>query len=289
MNDNFESYQYFFFVSSEKKILKKKMSEEPPKKQLAIGQHEGESRQEDRRVENVTIIKDDDPDFEEEAKLDTLEDYLNGNKTAKIKIIISRQEDEAPKVIRFAETLENLIPNSTFGERDGIKFDETREKAYEDGYTDLLVLTSANDQVYSMYQLHLPEGPTCLWRVTSIVCPEDIPGHGVRTPHFPEVLMKRFETNLGRRCARMLRALFPAEPELEGRQVCTFHQQRDFVFFRSYRYIFESKDKVVTQELGPRFTLRLLWFQDGPYNPSSGDYTFYRRTRHDSTRRTWWL
>ena len=85
------------------------MTEEEPKKQLAIGQHEGESRQEDRRVENVTIIKDDDPDFEEECKLDNLEDYLNGTKTAKIKIMIARMEDEVPNVIKFAETLENLM------------------------------------------------------------------------------------------------------------------------------------------------------------------------------------
>jgi ribosome production factor 1 len=265
------------------------MAEEQPKKELALGQHVGEIRQEDRRVENVTIIKDDDPDFLEECKLDNLEEFLDGTKIANIKITIATPEDDHPRVQKFAETLEGVIPNAVFERRDENQFEVYRKKQYEGGITDLLLITSLNQEVYSMYHIHLPDGPTLLWRVTSIAHPDEIEGMGQRTPHYPEVFTKRFETLLGRRCARSLRALFPATPELEGRQVVAFHQQRDFVFFRSYRYIFESKEKVRTQELGPRFTLKLLWMQDGPYNPSSGQYTFYRRTRHDSTRRTWWL
>lgn len=51
-------------------------------------------------------------------------------------------------------------------------------------------------------------------------------------------------------------ALFPQKPEFEGRAVVTFHNQRDFIFVRRHRYIFENKQKVGLQELGPRFTVR---------------------------------
>jgi len=37
----------------------------------------------------------------------------------------------------------------------------------------------------------------------------------------------------------------------------TFHNQRDFLFFRQHRYIFDSTEKVRLQELGPRFTLKV--------------------------------
>ena len=54
----------------------------------------------------------------------------------------------------------------------------------------------------------------------------------------------------------------------------TFHNQRDFIFVRHHRYIFDEKQRskvaggkprrVISrlQELGPRFTLRLLSLQN---------------------------
>lgn len=34
----------------------------------------------------------------------------------------------------------------------------------------------------------------------------------------------------------MIQALFPQDPEFKGRRVVTFHNQRDFIFFRHHRY-----------------------------------------------------
>jgi len=71
--------------------------------------------------------------------------------------------------------------------------------------------------------------------------------------------------------------LFPPQPELQGRQVVTLHNQRDYIFVRRHRYVFRDKrstEKSVVgldgkeikgvqdiraglQELGPRFTLKL--------------------------------
>ena len=67
---------------------------------------------------------------------------------------------------------------------------------------------------------------------------------------------------------RMLACLFPYDPQFKGRQVVTLHNQRDFIFFRHHRYVFEQaapgrEVKSTLQELGPRFTLKLKSLQPG--------------------------
>ena len=100
--------------------------------------------------------------------------------------------------------------------------------------------------------------------------------------------MNHFTSMLGATVGRFLMSLFPPQPQFTGRQVVTFHHQRDFIFFRRHRYMFEEvvqpsqaddvvpengkkeslnsagkekitvKEKVRLQELGPRFTLKLM-------------------------------
>lgn len=57
----------------------------------------------------------------------------------------------------------------------------------------------------------------------------------------------------------MFMSLFPQQPEFEGRSAVTFHNQRDYIFFRRHRYIFHNQKRVGLQELGPRFTVRRRW------------------------------
>jgi len=54
---------------------------------------------------------------------------------------------------------------------------------------------------------------------------------------------------------RFFGSMFPVTPEFRGRQVVTFHNQRDFIFLRRHRYIFDDEGKKVRlQEIGPRMT-----------------------------------
>lgn len=57
-------------------------------------------------------------------------------------------------------------------------------------------------------------------------------GHGRISGHRPELLLNNFNTRLGRRVGRMLGSLFHQDPQFRGRRVVTFHNQRDFIFFR---------------------------------------------------------
>ena len=64
-------------------------------------------------------------------------------------------------------------------------------------------------------------------------------GGGNPTTHWPELILKNFRTRLGRKIGRMFGAIFPQRPHLEGRQVVTMHNQRDYIFFRQHRYMFK--------------------------------------------------
>lgn len=88
-------------------------------------------------------------------------------------------------------------------------------------------------------------------------------------------------TPLGLSVGRLLQTLFPPLPQLEGRQVVAVHNQRDFIFFRRFRYMFDLRadDEAVRkqarergmdedvrtkmQEIGPRLTLKLRWIKKG--------------------------
>jgi len=248
----------------------------------------GEWRQEQNREYDPTFIAEDDPELLEEYENDPFASFLKGESLPRIKITTSGSEDEQC-LVPFGECLQDLIPNSVFSLREGLPFQKCIDEAIEEKFTDLIILIPYLGKVSMMNHLHLPEGPSALWRLSSVSLPQEIEGYGKTTHHYPEVQMHRFETRLGRQCARMLRSLFPSQPEYYGRRVMTFHHQRDYIFFRHYRYIFESQEKVRMQECGPRFTLHLNWFQEGKFDPINGPFTFYRQQKHEQSRLKWWL
>jgi ribosome production factor 1 len=80
--------------------------------------------------------------------------------------------------------------------------------------------------------IHLPEGPTARFKLSSWKPNKEIQGHGKPGPHKPELILNHFDSRLGHTIGRMFQSLFPQVPEFTGRQVATFHNQRDFIFFR---------------------------------------------------------
>ena len=95
---------------------------------------------------------------------------------------------------------------------------------------------------------------------------------------------------LGRRVARFFASLFPQEPEFKGRRVCTFHNQRDFIFFRHHRYIFgEEGEKVNLQEIGPRFSLQLRKLEKGIYDNKFGEAEFLAKDDMYVSRKKFYL
>ncbi|KAE8450195.1 hypothetical protein EG329_006976 [Mollisiaceae sp. DMI_Dod_QoI] len=211
----------------------------------------------------------------------------------KFPTLFSDTPPPAPKVLlttSLNSTLHNeahllctLFPNSTYvprsSHRYGHKFSlrEISKFAANRNYTSVVLLKEDSKKPTGLTIVHLPDGPTCHFSIANWVEGKKLPGHGNPTNHYPELILNNFRTPLGLLTARLFLTLFPPQPELQGRQVVTLHNQRDYIFVRRHRYIFREKretEKSVIgpdgkpvqgvediraglQELGPRFTLKL--------------------------------
>lgn len=61
-----------------------------------------------------------------------------------------------------------------------------------------------------------------------------------------------------------------------------------FVFF--YLALLFRRNLTTLQELGPRFTLKMRWLQEGTFDTQFGEYEWiHKRKEMDSTRRTFHL
>lgn len=182
-----------------------------------------------------------------------------------------------------AHLLCTLFPNTVYiprsSHRYGHKFSirEISKFATNRNYTSVIVLKEDLKKPTGLAIVHLPHGPTCHFSIANWVEGKKLPGHGNPTAHYPELILNNFRTPLGLLTARLFLTLFPPQPDLQGRQVVTLHNQRDYIFVRRHRYVFREKrttEKNVCgtdgkevegvegiraglQELGPRFTLKL--------------------------------
>ncbi|CAO2649337.1 Nn.00g067220.m01.CDS01 [Neocucurbitaria sp. VM-36] len=184
-----------------------------------------------------------------------------------------------------AEILTSLFPNSTYIRRTAhvhahkYSVREIAQFASAREYTALVVLMQAEHEKKpdGLDIIHLPNGPHFHFSVTNWIEGKKLPRHANDTGHYPELILNNFKTPLGILTAHLFKGLFPAMPELEGRQVLTLHNQRDYIFVRRHRYVFRDKRetekpilgtdgkpikgvedvKVGMQEIGPRMTLKL--------------------------------
>lgn len=199
-----------------------------------------------------------------------------------------------------AQLLTTLFPYSVYIPRSahhyGHKFSvrEISSFATNRNYTTLMVLKEDQKKPTGLTMVHLPAGPTFHFSISNWIEGKKLPGHGRPTNHFPELILNNFRTPLGLLAAHLFRSLFPPRPELQGRQVVTLHNQRDYIFLRRHRYVFREKrptEKSVVgpdgkemkgvegiraglQELGPRFTLKLRRIDKGIQRASGQEWVW---------------
>lgn len=182
-----------------------------------------------------------------------------------------------------AELLCGMFPNSNYIRRSGHRFGhkyslrEICKFCTNKDYTAVILLKEDLKKPTGLSIVHLPSGPTFHFSISNWIEGKKLPGHGNPTNHYPELLLNNFKTPLGLLTAKIFQTLFPPQPEFQGRQVITLHNQRDYIFVRRHRYVFRDKratEKSIVdkdgkelkgvegiraglQELGPRFTLKL--------------------------------
>lgn len=87
-------------------------------------------------------------------------------------------------------------------------------------------------------------------------------GHGRAARAKPELVLNNFDTRLGHRLGRMLASLFHQDPAFKSRQVATFHNQRDYIFFRCAEHSLSSFERCQLYSragLGVSTLVLLLW------------------------------
>ena len=129
-----------------------------------------------------------------------------------------------------------IIPNSKslYRNRSGVK--KMVKSAIKNNYTDIVIINEHKKEPDGLLVIHLPDGPTAHFRLSNVrITTEMRKSHKAITDHRPEVILNNFTTRLGLTVGRMLGALFHYSPQFEGRRAVTFHNQRDYIFFRHYK------------------------------------------------------
>lgn len=218
------------------------------------------------RVYDETIVTKEDAEEEEDVDDENdLMKYFNSNhRDHPPKIFLTTNVNAKKAAYEFANVLIEVLPNVQFVKRKfGFKLKEIAEMCNKRNFTDMVIINEDKKKITGLTFMHLPEGPTFYFKISSYVEVQKIVGHGRPTSHIPELVLNNFETKLGKTVGKLFQSIFPQNPDFEGRQVITLHNQRDYIFFRRHRYVFRNEERVGLQELGPQFTLKLKRLQRG--------------------------
>ncbi|CAG8728575.1 8288_t:CDS:2, partial [Cetraspora pellucida] len=202
---------------------------------------------ENTREFDETIVDPDDSEVCEDEESDEFSAYFREGVVPKILITTSKRPSKAG--YQFTSELVDVFPNSQFMKRESrYSIKQIIESCMDRDFTDVMIINEDRKVPNALTLVHLPEGPTAYFKLTSIKLSREIEGHGRSSCHKPELILNNFNTRLGHTIGRWLQALFPHVPEFQGRQTP------------------QNKEKAELQEIGPRFTLKLKWLQKGKFD-----------------------
>ncbi|GAX73016.1 hypothetical protein CEUSTIGMA_g468.t1 [Chlamydomonas eustigma] len=255
---------------------------------------------ENTREKDETMVADDDDEVLADEEEDEFAAHFQNERPPNVLITTCYKPSKV--MYTFLSEMLEVFPCAQYYKRAGFPLKKIVKFAANREYTDLVVFNEDRKEINAMLVVHLPDGPTARFRLSNLRLGKDIKGHGRATEHKPELILNNFNTRLGRRVGRMFASLFCQDPNFKGRRAVTFHNQRDFIFFRHHRYIFEEKEnkskmregpkKVVQarlQELGPRFTLKLEAIQRGTFDSRQGEFEWVHKKDMDTSRRRFFL
>jgi ribosome production factor 1 len=336
----------------QKKAQKRQSRIQRQKEAEALGDDVQVPKQTPKTLENTrevepTMVKQDDVEVLGDEADDEFADYFSD--TVRPKILVTTRPRPSSNLFHFIGDLMRFFPQLFYYPRKHFSVKDICEFAGKRNFTHLMVLSEKSKVCNGMIISHLRRtgaaaggdeqykcaGPTAFFKVSNVITSTDVPNHGSATSHVPELVLNGFGTRLGHRTGRFLGSLFPHNAQFKGRQVATFHNQRDYIFVRHHRYIFEEgredykdpnekeekkeeaaekddaedeemgdeeeqpkkkakkvkkKTKARLQELGPRFSLKLRWIQEGTFDTQFGEYEwFHKRKEMDTTRRKFHL
>jgi len=242
-----------------------------------------------------------DPEVGLEHANDEFASYFAGKVTPKV--LITTGENARNRTWKLALEWGSCIPNSFVLKRKRLSVKKIIDQAKERNFTTVIVINDDRGVPNGALVSYLPDGPTALFKMTNVklrceICTKNPrgnkgkgPEHIQPTSHRPELIVKRFSTKLGHRVSRLFTSLYTHDPQFRGRQAATFYNMRDFIFFRFHRYQFKKDgQKAALLEMGPRFTLKLRWLQEGTFDSKTGTYEWiHKRHQQEKSRRKFHL
>ncbi|XP_039765491.1 probable ribosome production factor 1 [Pararge aegeria] len=271
-----------------RKLEKKQEGDDVPKKIP----HTLESLREKDETMLANVEAEEQEEAQKDMELDEMSSYFENSYEPKV--LITYSDNPHSKTRTFGKELSRMIPNSLSRYRQRSSVKRIIQSAIREQVTDVIIVNENQKQPNGFLLIHLPNGPTAHFRLSSCKITKELnKDHKEITTHRPEVVLNNFSTRLGLTVGRMLGALFHYEPQFRGRRVVTFHNQRDYIFFRHHRYQFTTDGKrAKLLELGPRFTLKLISLQQGTFDSKRGDYEWIiagRRHQMETSRRRFFL
>ncbi len=236
---------------------------------LDSDEEEEEDDDEEEEEEEVEELEAEDSDVDEDPHAPPaiiITTSLPHNSTSPHLNSLNARSHPFERTRDFIKELLNVFPGAEYRSRakaKGVGLGKIAGWARKRGYNGMVVIGEDASRKMPVYLtvISLPKGPTAFFRLTSISMGKEIYGKARPTKHTPELILNNFTTSLGHSVGRVFQNMFPKIPQLEGRQVVTAHNQRDYIFFRRHRYMFASEDRAKLQEIGPRFTLKLRSFK----------------------------
>ncbi|XP_050321537.1 probable ribosome production factor 1 [Bactrocera neohumeralis] len=283
------------FKKMKKEKHKQKMQERRARRKAGLPANPGHTIESLREKDQTTVANLDDSDNEElrrELQMDDFSSYFE--RSYEPKVLITFADNPVTKTRKFGLELSRIFPNALVKIRNRSSVKNICKSAIREEYTDVVIINEDRRKPNGLLVIHLPNGPTAHFKLSNVQLTSDIKrDHKEITKHRPEVILTNFTTRLGLTVGRMLGALFHHDPEFKGRRAVTFHNQRDYIFFRHHRYEFTKEGKRVNlREMGPRFTLKLRSLQEGLFDSKTGDYSWIitnKRHAMEASRRRFFL
>ena len=199
---------------------------------------------EDKRIGQASADKTD-----LEFQADNALDEINFQEDSTKIMVLCASEHPGERTYLFMKELCFTMPNCQFFKRKTFPLKKIATFAANKGFTNMIVIQEQHGEPDSMFVVTVPEGPTAYYKISGLKLGSEMK-HSVpcNTEHKPEVLVTNFKTRLGLRVGKQLESLFPSVGDDAGRRTVVFHNQRDFIFFRHYRYVFRNVSVIGNEE-----------------------------------------
>jgi len=200
------------------------------------------------------------------------------------KLVLTTSNDPSSRLASFAKELKLIIPNCTRVNRGHMGIGELVNTCRANSVTDILIVHETRGEPDGLIVSHLPYGPTVYFSLHNVLLRHDINPSKKMTLATPNLIFHNFGSTLGQRVETVLKNLFPPA-KAECARTMTFYNESDFISFRHHRVQKVDFKTVETEEMGPRFEMKLFRIRLGSLDQPEAKVEYELRPFMNSAKR----